>query len=438
MSVADVPARSVRPDDLVRQIDGPARTWRVDARPGDTDEAALVAASREGTMLAGERVADRLGGYRFGDLFGETDTNRMAVVRVDAAFLASLDARGVIDRGLVHDDLPSPRFRLADGSGSDLDAVALGAQRAPLAGTDIQQGRPFGMVENMQAGRTLVLNHLVPRVEGPLVEFANDASRASATAAQVNVYVSERDAPGFGRHWDDHDVLIVQCSGRKFWEVFAPAQLSALVGYVDKQQFGASVWSGMLEPGMGLYIPRGWGHEVRGLVGEFSLHYTIGFRRMNGVDLLGWAAGGAAPAGGDRWVSSADVDAATLTTDVISDEAIDASAAKWRARMAAHVTHGPFPVAEAVAAGFEGSTFRAPFVGGVVFTDLDDEGVVGMVVADEVFAVDRSMVPFLARLVLGTPVPFGELVALAGGAPAAAVAALTTLGRRDVVQLCET
>jgi ribosomal protein L16 Arg81 hydroxylase len=46
-------------------------------------------------------------------------------------------------------------------------------------------------------------------------------------------------------------------------------------------------WSGVLEPGDALYLPRCWWHGVQG-TGGTSLHLSFGFQRRTGMTYLGW------------------------------------------------------------------------------------------------------------------------------------------------------
>nr|WP_179769448.1 cupin domain-containing protein [Streptomonospora nanhaiensis] len=45
-------------------------------------------------------------------------------------------------------------------------------------------------------------------------------SRNLSTRVQVNAYASWTSVQGFGVHWDDHGVIVVQVSGRKRWRIY--------------------------------------------------------------------------------------------------------------------------------------------------------------------------------------------------------------------------
>jgi hypothetical protein len=167
---------------------------------------------------------------------------------------------------------------------------------------------------------------------------------------QVNVYVSFGDAPGFGLHWDDHDVLVVQLDGRKYWEVRRPLDVGPLKGITPGRQGGDAVWSGVMEPGAAIYIPRGWAHGVRGLADERSVHLTFGFRRANAVDTLGLMA--------PSWFTG---DFSYTPHD------LEHGIGSWRASIAATPRHGPIEHIEARSAQFRGWQIGMPLLSGAVF-----------------------------------------------------------------------
>ena len=103
----------------------------------------------------------------------------------------------------------------------------------------------------------------------------DDVATAFRAYVQVNCYLSYGDASGFGPHWDDHDVVVIQLAGRKHWEVHEPSELGALSAFTPPGATQRSIWSGLLSPGSALYIPRGWPHSVTGLSSEPSVHLTL-------------------------------------------------------------------------------------------------------------------------------------------------------------------
>ncbi len=117
------------------------------------------------------------------------------------------------------------------------------------------------------------------------IRLAELFERAFGCAVNINGYLSYKDQPSFGAHWDDQETVILQIMGSKRWRVEQPVDLSPLKSSHGDATSGDAVWEGVVRPGDALYIPRGWGHLVNGL-DELSFHYTITISRPNGVTLL--------------------------------------------------------------------------------------------------------------------------------------------------------
>ncbi|MGW4369288.1 JmjC domain-containing protein [Nocardia takedensis] len=116
----------------------------------------------------------------------------------------------------------------------------------------------------------------------------------SRELVQVNTYLTTGDAAGFGLHWDDHDVVVVQIGGEKSWEVRGasrpvPMYRDAEPNTVIPEQI---VWSGTMRAGEVMHIPRGYWHQATraGLGSGYSLHVTFGFVKRTGVDWMSWVA----------------------------------------------------------------------------------------------------------------------------------------------------
>ncbi|WP_246009960.1 cupin domain-containing protein [Actinokineospora cianjurensis] len=105
---------------------------------------------------------------------------------------------------------------------------------------------------------------------------------------QVNTYLTTHDAAGFNLHWDDHDVLILQLSGDKSWEVRGASREVPMYRDSEANRTPSEelVWSGTMSPGDVMHIPRGYWHQAtrtdRGA--GHSLHITFGFVNRTGVD----------------------------------------------------------------------------------------------------------------------------------------------------------
>lgn len=110
----------------------------------------------------------------------------------------------------------------------------------------------------------------------------------SGELVSVNCYLAVGDTPGFHLHWDDHDVIAVQLSGEKSWQVRGPSRPSPM--YRDAEQnlepSEEIVWEGTMSAGDVMHIPRGWWHTAT-RVGSghqgHSLHATFGITKRTGV-----------------------------------------------------------------------------------------------------------------------------------------------------------
>jgi ribosomal protein L16 Arg81 hydroxylase len=148
----------------------------------------------------------------------------------------------------------------------------------------IDPGRLMALLSD---GATLVLHgveEIVPRIRALSESFRDALARNN-----VNLYASWHSQNGFDLHWDPHEVMVLQCHGRKRWQIFAPTQDYPLDVGVPPKPTGAPVWDGMMNAGDVLYLPRGWWH-VAHPVNEPSMHLTFGIAPMQGLNLLNWMA----------------------------------------------------------------------------------------------------------------------------------------------------
>lgn len=154
---------------------------------------------------------------------------------------------------------------------------------------DVADMRRIG--ESLQAGCTLVLDDVGPF--DPPLEFACRAlGWWAGEITRVNTYLTTQDASGWGLHWDSHDVLCVQLSGEKSWEVRGPSRPAPMErdSRPNREPSTEIVWSGTMRAGDVMHIPRGWWHQATrtGNGAGHSLHATFGLTQRTGVDWLSW------------------------------------------------------------------------------------------------------------------------------------------------------
>ncbi|MBW4721005.1 cupin domain-containing protein [Saccharothrix obliqua] len=194
-----------------------------------------------------------------------------------------------VNRVLREHRLEFPRLRLARGG-----AVVPAHEYSELVETRrtglVPRLLPAALAEHMRGGATLVLDS-VHELSGPVGELAVALEHELRERVQVNLYAGWGTTHGFDVHWDDHDAIIVQVSGRKRWRVHGvtrPAPLRRDVALPERPA-AEPLDDFVLEDGDVLYVPRGHWHDVSAM-GVESLHLTIGFNRATGVDLVAWLA----------------------------------------------------------------------------------------------------------------------------------------------------
>lgn len=195
------------------------------------------------------------------------------------AHLAPWDALSHI---LSTQRLPSPRLQLVRG-GREIPPDRYRSSKGPN-----ERLNAGAMSSLLSQGATLVLAYVDEIL--PLVGALSDAIGAALKAqTNVNLYAGWRTDNGFALHWDAHDVIVLQLSGRKRWRIHRPAYPSPLKNdrFIPPPDNDEPAWEGMLEDGAFLYIPRGWAH-VATPVDEPSLHLTVAIRSPNAMDFLRW------------------------------------------------------------------------------------------------------------------------------------------------------
>lgn len=132
--------------------------------------------------------------------------------------------------------------------------------------------------EHMAAGATLQLNWLE---EQSVVakRLCLEIARFVGAQTSGNAYVSFTGDGSFGKHWDTHDVFVIQLIGRKRWKIFPPT-LTLPLAHQTHDRSGHSCPAEpdvelTMEEGDVMYVPRGWWHHVIPLnVGSF--HLSVG------------------------------------------------------------------------------------------------------------------------------------------------------------------
>lgn len=160
-----------------------------------------------------------------------------------------------------------------------------------------------------QQGATVRVNR-VQRHWKPLREMCRELERFFGFPVRANLYCSPASGKPSTRHYDNHDVLVLQLAGRKQWRVYNPVvslplatvpplpfeERTEMLKYarggpkkgradIDDAEAGAPTHEFTLEAGDLLYLPRGFVHEAR-TSADSSAHVTIGLHVLRWMDLL--------------------------------------------------------------------------------------------------------------------------------------------------------
>jgi ribosomal protein L16 Arg81 hydroxylase len=139
-------------------------------------------------------------------------------------------------------------------------------------------------------GGTIVMSNLELQVDS-LANLCRSLERETSARFQANIYLTPHNAQGFRRHYDAHDVFVVQLEGSKLWRVYdTPVQLPLPGEPFDPRDFDIDpdakpTMEFELEAGDVFYLPRGIMHDAVSTK-KASLHITVGTFGPSWVQLL--------------------------------------------------------------------------------------------------------------------------------------------------------
>ncbi|MGW3493149.1 JmjC domain-containing protein [Streptomyces sp. NPDC001020] len=139
----------------------------------------------------------------------------------------------------------------------------------------------------LNGGGTVVLDH-VDSFDPTLEVACRALGWWSGELASANAYLAVGDTDGFNLHWDDHDVIAVQLSGEKSWEVRGPSRPAPMYRDAERNLTPSEevLWKGTMQAGDVMHIPRGFWHTATRIgSGDdgHSLHVTFGLTKRTGV-----------------------------------------------------------------------------------------------------------------------------------------------------------
>jgi len=138
------------------------------------------------------------------------------------------------------------------------------------------------------SGATIVLNHLDESCRA-VRDLCAALESELGIQTQANTYFTPSGAQGFDIHYDTHDVITVQCVGRKTWRLYDSPHGLPMRGeqYVrDNTPVGPRSAEFTTGPGDALYIPRGLQHDAVAADEGPSLHITFGFHPVRWSEVV--------------------------------------------------------------------------------------------------------------------------------------------------------
>ncbi|MEZ4406393.1 MAG: cupin domain-containing protein [Polyangiales bacterium] len=137
-------------------------------------------------------------------------------------------------------------------------------------------------------GGTIILNHL-DESSRAVRDVCAALEGELGIQVQANTYFTPGGAQGFPAHYDSHDVIVVQCVGRKTWRLYDSPKGLPMRGESFERAttpvgpISAEFTTG---PGEALYIPRGLIHDAVAADEGASLHVTFGFHGVRWSEVM--------------------------------------------------------------------------------------------------------------------------------------------------------
>ncbi|MEV5479986.1 MULTISPECIES: cupin domain-containing protein [Streptomyces] len=235
--------------------------------------------------MTSQFIAERLGQEEFLARSLHRDYQYVPGAVTDPGALVSFDTLNDL---ITTHRLEVPRLRLSAG-GEMLPQHRYAVPVTTRRHTVWQRTHPTELHQCLAEGASLVID-AIDELHEPVADLAQHLESWLRTHVQVNAYASWSAREGFGTHWDDHDVIVVQVEGSKHWRLYGPTRIAPMHRDTAQPEPPPEqpVADLVLEPGDVLYLPRGWWHAVAADQGVRSLHLTCGLTPHTGADLLVW------------------------------------------------------------------------------------------------------------------------------------------------------
>lgn len=139
-------------------------------------------------------------------------------------------------------------------------------------------------------GHTIVIQQIqnLPALR----ELSSSLEQLFDIPISINAYISPPNCHGFPRHWDQHDVIVIQTEGSKHWlldtepcwNVLSEEVFHELPPKEREEYLGRQLNRYIFQLGTVAYIPRGTLHEVYTDEHQHSVHLAIGLTGLSFFD----------------------------------------------------------------------------------------------------------------------------------------------------------
>lgn len=237
--------------------------------------------------MTADLISGRLGGETFPAHVLGREHHRYPAPEGQENIFADLLTWPALNNLLATQRLDPPRMRLSAGDLVDTGTYTRLRRYRRMA--DWNAPIPSLFHQQLRDGATLVID-AIDEMHPPIRRVITRMEAWLRTTIQVNAYASWTSQEGFGVHWDDHDVIVLQVSGRKRWRLYGTTRVAPLHHDVEfsTEEPTEPIDEFVMEPGDILHVPRGCWHAVAASEGEPSLHLTCGLVTTTGADFLRW------------------------------------------------------------------------------------------------------------------------------------------------------
>lgn len=148
----------------------------------------------------------------------------------------------------------------------------------------------FDVIRQVHSGSTLIVEDL-DQFDASTADLLNALSAELRAPTRINLYLSPAGHQGYRKHYDTHDVFILQIEGSKRWKVFPPTIEAPLFHQkyhgTDAPDEDSAYFDHVISAGDLLYVPKGHWHYALA-ESEPSLHLTLAMFFRTGIDFLEW------------------------------------------------------------------------------------------------------------------------------------------------------